>query len=299
MCIMGKNVVILDIDTGIDDAVALVFAHALENIDLQLISTVYGNVSIDKVNHNTLVICEDIDCNTEIVQGENKAIKSTDFNVSAHGKNGLGSYTHPVTREISKNYYIDEIHRVVRNNELTNIVACGPLTNLAKYILAHPEESDRVRVVLVTGLLENDKENPYLNFNLSKDVEALKIVLKNYKHIVFVPSDMGHISYIKAEDFNKTAECGRVGQILASMYPFHMDRTVSNGAALHDLCGVLFLAHPELFETKPALTELKATPKGSYLDFDYSARKPNTLIATNIDIKKMHNLYYKTLKGLK
>ena len=152
---------------------------------------------------------------------------------------------------------------------------------------------------MVTGLLENDQENPYLNFNIQKDVEALRVVLKKYKNIVFVPSDMGHISYISASDFYKTAECGKVGKIFAKMYPHHMDRTVKNGAALHDVCGVLWLSNPELFETQKALTKIKTTKKGSYLDFNYKSTIPNSLITTNINVEKMHQLYYKTLKELK
>jgi len=296
---MKKIPLILDLDTGIDDAVALIFAHALKNVDLKLISTVYGNVELEKVNHNTLVICEDVNCKAKIVQGESKPLITTDFNISAHGKNGLGNYTHSVTTSVSLDNYIDAIHNVVCENTLTNIVSCGPLTNLAKYILAHPEDNDKLRVVLVTGLLENDEANPYLNFNIQKDVEALKVVLNNYKNIVFVPSDMGHLSFISKNDFHKTKECGKVGEILASMYPYHMDRTVKNGAALHDVCGVLWLSNPEIFETKPALTKIKTTLKGSYLDFNYKSTKPNTLVATNINIEKMHQLYYKTLKELK
>lgn len=296
---MKKIPLILDLDTGIDDAVALIFAHALKNLDLELITTVFGNINIDQVIHNSLVICDDVNCNAKIVKGESLPLKPTNFNVSAHGKNGLGNYTHEVSRTISDENYIEAMHKVIEKNTITNIVSCGPLTNLAKYILAHPEDNDKIRVVLVTGLLENDKENPYLNFNIAKDVEACKVVLKHYKNIVFVPSDMGHLSFISADDFHKTAKCGRVGEILANLYPSHMDRTVKNGAALHDLCGVLWLSHPELFVTNPALTKIKTTKKGSYLDFDYNNPKSNTFVATEIDIEKTHKLYYKTLKELK
>lgn len=293
---MKKIPLILDVDTGIDDAVALVFANALKNLDLQLITTVYGNVELENVNHNTLVICEDINSDVKIVSGEKEPLNITCFNISAHGKNGLGNYTHSVTKTISDENYIEAIHKVVAKNKITNIVACGPLTNLAKYILAHPEDNEKIRVILVTGLLENDSKNPYLNFNLAKDIEACKIVLKNYKNIVFVPSDMGHISYISADNFEKTANCGRVGKILADMYPYHLDRTVKNGAAMHDLCGVLWLSNPKIFKTKPAYTKLKELSKGTYLEYNFESLKPNTLVATDINVKKMHKIYYKTLK---
>lgn len=296
---MKKIPLILDVDTGIDDAVALVFADKLKTLNLQLITTVYGNVELEKVILNTLVISEDINSNVKIVRGEKEPLNITNFNISSHGKNGLGNYTHEISKTISDENYIDAIHEVVSKNVLTNIVACGPLTNIAKYILTHPEDNEKIRIVLVTGLLENNSKNPYLNFNIAKDIEACKIVLKNYKNIVFVPSDMGHISYISSEDFEKSAQCGRVGKILSQMYPYHLDRTVKNGAALHDLCGVLWLSNPKLFKTKPAFTKLKILKKGSFLEFNYKSLKPNSLVTTAINIKKMHKLYYKTLKRIK
>lgn len=296
---MKKIPLILDIDTGIDDAVALVFAEKLKNLDLQLITTVHGNVDLEKVNHNTLVICEDVNSDVKIVSGEKDPINITDFYVSAHGKNGLGNYTHKVSKKISDENYIDAIHETVIKNRLTNIVACGPLTNLAKYILTHPEDNDKIRLIIVTGMLEVDKKNPYLNFNLAKDIKACEIVLNQYKNIVFVPSDMGHISYIKSEDFYKSADCGRIGKILANMYPYHLDRTVKNGAAMHDLCGVLWLSKPSLFKTASAFVKLKKLAKGSFLEFNFESIKPNTSVTTDVNIKKMHKLYYKTLKSIK
>lgn len=296
---MKKIPLILDVDTGIDDAVAIVFAHALKNIDLQLITTIYGNVPLEQANHNTLVICDDCNCKTKVVQGEKKPIKPTDFSISAHGKNGLGSYTHEVSRNIDPENYIDAMHSVIAKNELTNIVCCGPLTNVAKYISAHPEDNDKIRIIMVTGLLDIDPQNPYLNFNIAKDFESFKITLKTYKNIVFVPSDMGHQSFISRNDFHKTAESGKMGKILANIYPFHMDRTVKDGAALHDLCGVLWLSNPELFTTQQAFTKVKSTQNVFYVDFNTKSKRTNTLVTTNINVEQMHKIYYETLTKMK
>lgn len=296
---MKKIPLILDLDTGIDDAVALVFAEKLKNLNLQLITTVHGNVDIDKVVKNTLIIAEDVNSNVKIVRGEAKSISEQDFHVSAHGKNGLGDYFHETRKKISKQNYLNAIHQVIKSNEFTNIVCCGPLTNLANYILKFPEDNDKVRVILVTGLLDIDETNPYLNFNITKDVKAFELVLNTFKNIVFVPSDMGHNSYIDKKDFCKSAKCGKVGTILANMYPHHLDRTVKNGAALHDLCGVLWLSNPNLFKTKSCNAVLKSYKDVKYLWFDFESEVHNCKVAYSIDVKKMHKLYYKTLRKIK
>ena len=296
---MEKKNIILDLDTGIDDAVALTFAGHLKNINLELITTVFGNVELNQVIKNTLVILEDINRqDIPVFKGERTPLEINNFNISAHGKNGLGNYTHTTKIKCSKKNYLKAMHEVISKNSMTYIVACGPLTNLAKFIQTYPEDNDKVTAVIVTGLLDIDKENPYLNFNIQKDIKACEIVLNSYKNLVIVPSDMGHIAYIAQKDFPKTAKTGRVGKILANFYPYHLDRTVKDGAAMHDLCGILWLSNPEIFTTVNCNTKIKHTKKGSYLDINYQCKKTNAKIATEINTKQMKKIYYKTLKGI-
>lgn len=296
----NKIPLIMDVDTGIDDAVALVFAGHLKNLDLRLITTVFGNVELKQVIKNTLIIAEDMKrTDVPILIGAENPIENTDFNISAHGKNGLGNYSHNTSLTTDPRECYEAIHQEVNQRNMTYWVACGPLTNLAKFIQLYPQDNDKITVVLVTGLLDIDKKSPYLNFNIQKDIKACEIVLKKYKNIVIVPSDMGHISYIPQTDFVKTAKCGRIGEILANMFPYHLDRTVKNGAAMHDLCGVLFLSNPKLFNISSCKCTLRETKKGSYLDFNFNSKSPNAIITTSINVKKTHKLYYKTLKHIK
>ena len=296
---MKKYSVILDLDTGIDDAVALAVATVLDNIDIRLVTAVFGNVPLEKVVKNTLIILEDVNSNIPVAVGESKPIKMTDFSVSAHGKNGLGDYEHAISTQPIKTKYLKAMHDIVCNNDMTYIISCGPLTNVAKFIMKYPELNDKVHLIAVTGLLEIDKKNPYLNFNIAKDVEACKIAVSNYKHFTLVPSDMGHLSYIPTKDFSKTAKCGRVGKIFANMYPHHLDRSVKNGAAMHDMCGVIALSNPKLFTFKPCKVSLKIVKNGGYLDLNFDAKKCNAMVATGVNVKKIHKLYYKCFKKLK
>ena len=287
---MKKKALILDVDTGIDDAVAIAFAGHLKNINLELVSTVFGNVELSQVIKNSLIILEDINReDVMVVKGESIPLEINEFNISAYGKNGLGNYTHPTKIKASKKSYLKAMHEVIEKNDMTFIVSCGPLTNLAKYIETYPEDNDKITAIIVTGLLEIDKSNPYLNFNIQKDIKACEIVLNAYKNLVIVPSDMGHLSYIPQKDFIKTAKCGKVGKILSEIYPYHLDRTVKD----------LWLSNPEIFKTENCKCQIKHSKKGAYLDFDFNSKKPNAKITTEINTKKMHKIYYKTLKGIK
>lgn len=295
---MNKYPIILDLDTGIDDAVALAIACYLDNIDVKLITTVFGNVELDKVIKNTLTILEDIKKSVPVAVGEKKPIRKTNFSVSAHGKNGLGNYEHENYTRPIKTKYLKAMHDIVCSNEMTYIISCGPLTNIAKFIMKYPELNERVHLIIVTGLLDIDKKHPYLNFNIAKDVDACKIAIESYKNLTIVPSDMGHLAYIPSSEFEKTAKCGRVGQIFANLYPHHMDRSVKNGAAMHDMCGVIALSNPDFFEFKPCKVTLKFVGDAGYLDFNYKSKKPNTKIATSVNVKKVHKLYYNCFKKM-
>lgn len=295
---MNKFPVILDLDTGIDDAVALAMACSLKNLDVKLITTVFGNVELKKVIKNTLTILEDIKKDVAVAVGEKYPMRKTNFSISAHGKNGLGDYEHDVfTKPIKKNY-LDAMHDIVDENEMTYLISCGPLTNIAKFILKYPELNNKVHLIVVTGLLDIDKKHPYLNFNIAKDVDACEIAIKKYKNLTIVPSDMGHLSYIPASEFEKTKKCGNVGEIFAKMYPHHMDRTVKNGAAMHDMCGVFALSNPEVFTFENCRVRLKFVGDAGYLDFNFKSKRPNAKITTSVNVKKIHKLYYNCFKKL-
>lgn len=295
---MKKYPTILDLDTGIDDAVALAVACFLNNLDVQLVTTVFGNVDLAKVVKNTLTILEDIGKDVPVAVGNSRPINLTDFSISAHGKNGLGNYEHENDTFPIKKNYLKAMHDVVVKNDITYIISCGPVTNIAKFILKYPELNDKVHLILVTGLLDMDKKHPYLNFNIAKDVEACQIAITKYKNLTIVPSDMGHLSYIARKDFKKTQKCGRVGEIFAKMYPYHMDRTVKDGAAMHDMCGVIALSNPEMFEFKPCKVSLKLTDGGGYLDFNFKSKRPNVNVTTSLNVEKIHKLYYKCFKKM-
>ena len=50
--------IILDCDPGIDDALAIAFAHGHPDLDLIGITTVAGNVGLAKTTANALAVCE-------------------------------------------------------------------------------------------------------------------------------------------------------------------------------------------------------------------------------------------------
>ena len=297
----NKFPVILDVDTGIDDAVAIIMACYQHELDVKLITCCFGNTEQSYVVKNTITVLENINKqHIPVCRGESVPLNSELHTIRAHGINGLGGYEKKIHTQPITTHYTDAMHEVVCNNEFTYIIACGPYTNIANYIKKYPQDINKFKLIAVTGTNHIDKNNPYLNFNIHIDIDSMKYVLNHLPNTIFCTSDMGHKAYIPASEFYKSAKCGATGEFLASIYPSHMDRTVKNGAALHDACAIAWLAKPRMFEISYAKAEFKIANNGvEYLDFDYTSKNPNVIVTTDINKKAFYSWYYSTLKSIK
>ena len=298
---MNKFPVILDVDTGIDDAAAIVMACYQKELDIRLITCCFGNTTQSHIVKNTITVLENIHKQSiPVCAGASATIKNKTHEIRAHGINGLGGYEQEIFTEPLPMNYVDAMHYVVSKNPLTYIIACGPCTNIANFIRRYPKDIDKIKVILVTGANEVDKENPYLNFNIHIDIDSCKYVLEHVPNVIFCTSDMGHKAYIKTSDIPKTEKIGKTGKFLATLYPYHKDRTVQDGVALHDACGVAWLVKPNMFKISYAKAEFKIAKNGNeYLDFDYTSTTPNVIVTTDIKTKAFYSWYYKTLKSIK
>ena len=297
----NKLPVILDVDTGIDDAVAIITACYQKQLDIQLITCCFGNTSKSHTVKNTLTVLEIINQqHIPVCGGASSPLNNKLHKIRAHGVNGLGGYEKDITTKPLNKKYVEAMHEVINKNDLTYIMAFGPLTNISNYIKTYPEDIKKIKLIIVTGSNYIDKNNPYLNFNIYIDIDSFKYVLNNVTNIVFCTSDMGHKAYIPSCDISKTEKFGSTGKFLATIYPHHKDRTVTDGVALHDACGVAWLTRSQMFKISYAKASFKIAKNGvEYLNFDYNSKKPNVIVTTDIDVKKFYNWYYKTLKSIK
>ncbi len=297
----NKFPVILDVDTGIDDAVAITMACYQKQLDIKLITCCFGNATQSMVVKNTITVLENINkASIPVCGGEPSPIKDANFQHRAHGINGLGAYEKEIFTSPVQTPYAEAMHNIVQQNDLTYIIACGPFVNIANYIKQYPNDVNKIKLIAVTASNHIDKKNPYLNFNIYIDIDSFKYVLKHIPNIIFCTSDMGHKAYIPMEDIGKTEKIGPTGKFLSALYPHHKDRTVKNGVALHDACGIAWLTNPKMFKISYAKAEFKISAGGTeYLYFNYNSKKPNVIVTTDIDVTKFHKWYYKTLKKIK
>lgn len=154
----GRIPVWLDCDPGQDDTVAIIIACYSVHFDLLGISTVHGNVSLQNTTCNALRVLTAIG-KTEIpvYPGEAKPLDNYAevFAADVHGKTGLnGSNLLPVSRMKPKNKsdFFPHLARVIEENEgRLNIVATGPLTNIATFFKQYPHLRSKINWLSVMG----------------------------------------------------------------------------------------------------------------------------------------------------
>ena len=152
---MSKVKLLFDGDPGIDDALALVYALNHENVELVGITTVGGNIGLDKTTMNALRILE-ITNNTHVpvARGIEKPLfRDNRSEGEVHGKDGLGNSNLPIPKikPISKHAVDFIIDTIMNNPKEITLVPVGPLTNIAIAVVKEPRLKDYVKEVIVMG----------------------------------------------------------------------------------------------------------------------------------------------------
>jgi purine nucleosidase len=175
---------ILDVDTGIDDSLALLYAAASPDADLIAATCVSGNVEAEQVGINTRAVLELAGrTDVEVAMGRQiPLIRPLETTPETHGPQGLGHATlpppsQPLSDRHAVDLILDEARR--RPGEIT-LVTLGPLTNLALAVLREPELPRLLKGYALMGGAFGVSGNttPTTEWNIHCDPEAAKIVFR-------------------------------------------------------------------------------------------------------------------------
>lgn len=239
--------IIFDVDTGIDDALAM--AYALNSPELEVIgfTTVFGNVPVVDATRNTLAVLEKVGKRIPVYQGAAQTIMGRDkknWPIQVHGEGGLGDnfISDPTTEaesQFAPDFIIEQVKK--RPHEIT-VIAVGPLTNLALAIKKSPEIIPLVKEVIVMGGAVNvpGNVNEYSEANILSDSEAAEYVCSSGIQLTLVGLDVTMKTLLPKSRVEKWRTDGHEkGRFLADMTEFyigHYERTFPGiaGCALHD-----------------------------------------------------------------
>lgn len=287
--------VIVDTDPGVDDAIALLYATKCSKINIQLITTESGNSPVSNITQNALHILELLHEEAPVAQGSPTPLKrEANFATKAQGKGGLGGYTFnkkKIKHSPVEGEACDVMYKTLKSNkQKTTLISIGPMTNIAKMILKYPDCNKYIKqIIFESGTKEKIYGKPYKSFNTGFDPESAEIVLTSGIPLVMVPMELGHFAYLDKADIKRFKKTNKIGKIYAKMFSKYRDYHVGDlGAAVHDVCTIFYLTHPEYVKTEPAFIELKyyTNPDGTnygYIDIDFN-QKPNAVVCVDLDI---------------
>ncbi len=265
-----KNVpkpIILDGDPGHDDAIAWVLAKAIPELEIKAITTVAGNQSLAKVTLNARKIAALIGFHGPIAAGAAHPLTADPVTAgNFHGDSGLDGIELPEPKmEISPLSAPELMAAVLRaaDTEIT-IVATGPLTNVATFLLLYPELKAKIgRIALMGGGIRNGNWTAAAEFNFFEDPEAAAIVFRSGIPITMAGLDITEQAVITPDDIDVIAKIDNaVSRVVTAWLKFfilHHQNLGLPGLLLHDPCALLSLTVPELFEARPAYVEVECT----------------------------------------
>jgi purine nucleosidase len=289
--------IILDCDPGIDDALAIAFAHGHPGIDLAGITTVAGNVGLAKTTANALAVCEFIGAaGTPVTAGCAGPLLRPALDARrVHGDSGLGgAVLPPPAAAPAAGHAIDYIVDTVgaARGEIT-LVATGPLTNIALAVRREPRLADWVRgFVIMGGSAGRGNVTPAAEYNIWADPEAAAAVFRAGWTVTMLGLDVTLRTGASAAVLRRMRELGPLGtELLFPALEQYQSVREAGGPAVHDVCAVAWVAEPGLFGLVPARVQVELTGKHTtgmtVTDFDLpEADGGNALVAMSIDVDR-------------
>ncbi|MBQ3962758.1 MAG: nucleoside hydrolase [Erysipelotrichaceae bacterium] len=265
--------IILDVDTGSDDACAIMLAYLRKEIDLVAVCTVKGNQKIEYTTENTLRIRELLSADFPVYKGcSGSMVKNVVYpripptaNADAYDEEGNKIHIHQELFDLPKakrgieemsapQFYVDYLNRV---KEKITIVAVGPLTNLALALVIDPGIVKNIEeIVIMGGGCNITNATLAAEFNIYDDPEAAQRVLHCGARITMVPLDATHTAYITQEDADELRKIGNKPAVFAAdlidlrirVHDYAQPLEVKHSCALHDPLCIAYLIDPEVLK---------------------------------------------------
>lgn len=289
---MKKIPVIIDCDPGVDDALALMMAFAKKELDIKAITSVSGNVGIEYTTHNARLVAGILGMDVPVAMGAAKPIIAPKrFADKTHGSDGFGGasslFDENHLAPLSDKNAVELIADVLRNSEeKVTIIAIGPLTNIAVFLMAHPELKDKIEMLsIMGGSTTVGNTAPKVEFNFLVDPHAAHVVLNSGLKIVLAGLNVTLQAYVTDEDIERLDGRGtEVAKVAAKILAAYK----ANDPALHDPVSVLALTNPEIMKFEDMYMNVETSgiySSGMSFTDEREERKPpnNITVITEID----------------
>lgn len=301
---MAKRKMILDLDTGVDDALAIAYALADPEVDLIGIVSSYGNNLLDVCAENSLKLLELLGhTDIPVFKGLPHSCTTEHFDVmqvskDIHGDNGIGDVELPapsraLEEQSGVDFYIEAAHKYGKD---LIIIPTGPMTNLAAALKKDPEIADLIGNVTFMGgaLTVEGNVTPVAEANINQGPKAADEVMKSNLPLTMVGLDVTLRTLLTKNETKQWRELGTAsGKAFADITDFYIDAYYNldidkRGCALHDPLAVGVGVDPSFVST------ISLFMKVVYQEGPYYGRtigdnaklndpNPNVKVAVNVD----------------
>lgn len=301
-----KIPVVMDFDTGTDDAVALITALLHRDIlDICAVTAVAGNVPLEATASNTLNIVDALGhTDIPVAKGADKPLKRELHCAISHGETGLGDVTVPKSgRGFYEKDAADTIYEaaLAHRGEL-DVLATGPQTNLAIAIQRHPDIVKLIRrVYIMGGCLVGGNMTQASEFNAYVDPEAMQILFRSGLDVVMVGLDVTLQTELPIWAKERVEAAGTPEAKLASqVMDFMIRRNQEFGydvANLHDVVAFCAMVNPSVLTLKKYYVDVETegtiTRGMTVADFRDVCpdKEKNITCAEDIDVEAFWNWF--------
>jgi purine nucleosidase len=306
--VAAKRPVIIDTDPGVDDALALFLACASPELEIRAITTVAGNVGIDRTTRNAAALMALANKpGVPIFRGAERPLAGTWSTIEdIHGQNGIGGVVIPDAPHGSRGSAVEaliELLSAAQPDSLT-LVLLGPQTNLAQALQQQPGIATAIReIVLMAGSLnpENGNSSRFAEFNVHVDPEAARIVLECGRPMFWAPLEVARQASVDRLwiDMLRTINrpCCEAG---ADMLEFYLQSFEKPAAALYDPLAVLWLIAPNLFRARATTLEIetKDSERAGQTRFRVDQGDSHIRVAVSCDADRVRTILLERLAML-
>ncbi|KQL46779.1 nucleoside hydrolase [Brevibacillus choshinensis] len=309
-----KQKIILDVDTGIDDALGIILAVKSGEFDLIGITTVNGNVSLGKATENTCKILDLLQVGEQIpvVPGASQPLLRTEFfEHRVHGEDGLGGALRdtPVLTQPSKGFGPDFIiENVLAHSGQITLVMTGPLTNLALAVRKCPQLVHHVKEVIFMGgvVREHGNVTPTAEYNMYVDPEAAKVVFHaGFPELTLVGLDVTRKALLTADhirELGDTVIAQYVKQSTSDYLERYFERNGVRACAMHDPLAVGVALDRNLVTTQKLYVDVETKSElcdgQTVCDFQNRlSKEPNMNVCLAVDAQAFFERFIRALKA--
>ena len=309
---------ILDLDTGIDDALAIAYALGSPELELIAITSTYGNVTMDQSVRNALAVTGLLGHDNVLVyRGLAHAQCADSFSVQPvsafiHGANGLGEIVIPDSQrreetEPAVDFIIDAAKTY--GNDLV-YVPTGPMTNIAAALRKAPEIKDLIGAIVLMGgaLTVPGNVSAWSEANISQDPEAANDLFHSCARITMVGLDVTLRTLLTYDQTRQWRNLGTPsGRFLADMTDYYIRayETTSphlGGCGLHDPLAVGVAVDPTMVRTLPInmQVDVDGPTRGRTIGDSERINSPatTTQVAVNVDAPRFLHEFMRRITAL-